>query len=124
MPLGVIHRDVCVAQHIFGIAVVAVAGRDADARGHGNPVAIDIDRCGETCLHPGDDRMDGRGIDVVQQHGKLVTAETSRHVGRPQPVSQALADMRQQTVTGEMAERVVDQLEPIEVEEHDGIPQP
>ena len=56
--LGVVHRDVGVPQHVLGIGVPVLAGRDPDARGHGDTMPVDVDRGGQAGLHPLDDRSD------------------------------------------------------------------
>ncbi len=52
-----------------------------------------------------------------QQHDELVAAETGHDVVGPQHADQALGRGEQQLVAGGVPERVVDDLEPVEVEE-------
>ena len=55
----------------------------------------------------------------VEDEGELVTAEASDGVCGPEAVDETLPDRHQQPVPGHMAERLVDDLEAIEVEEDD-----
>ena len=112
-----IHGDVGVAQHVLGIRVAALAGGDPHAGCDGNAVPVDIDRLGEAGLHPLDDLRHGARREVVEQQCELVSAESCRKVGRPQATAQPMTHLRQQAVAGEVAERVVDELEAVEIEE-------
>ena len=59
-----------------------------------------------------------RGIvDLLQQHDELVAAEPRDDVARAQAFAQARAHLAQQHVAGLVAERVVDDLEAVEVDE-------
>ena len=51
---------------------------------------------------------------------ELVAAEAAERVGRPQDPREARRDREQQVVADLVAERVVDRLEPVEVEVHHG----
>ena len=66
-------------------------------------------------------RRDHRGIlvgtDVAQEHDELVAAEPRDVVLRAHDLAQARCDRAQQAIAGRMAERVVDLLELIEVDE-------
>lgn len=80
---------------------------DVHRRGHG----------GTDALHRG---QDVRGpIGDIQQDGVLVTAEAGDRVGGAHRPLDPAADLTQQDVAGRMAEAVVDQLEPVDVEEQD-----
>ena len=63
-------------------------------------------------------------LDVVQEHGELVAAQARREVARLQRAAQAPGDGLQQLVADRMAERVVDRLEVVEVEEEDRVVAP
>ena len=56
-------------------------------------------------------------VDVRQQHGELIAAESRDAQRLRDSRAQSHADVGQELVTGGMAERVVDVLEPVEVEQ-------
>ncbi|HEX2160445.1 MAG TPA: hypothetical protein VHF88_01325 [Thermoleophilaceae bacterium] len=58
-------------------------------------------------------------VDVLEAEGELVAAEAGDEVGWTQHSAQPLGDGDQQLVAGLVAERVVDQLEVVDVEEGD-----
>ena len=61
-------------------------------------------------------RVLGRFQAVPQQH-ELIAAQARQRVVAPQGAAQALGDRAQQRVAGGVAERIVDQLEAVQVEE-------
>jgi len=76
----------------------------------------------------GDHVRIGVARQVVDQHQELVAAEAADHVPAEigpggvrgaQGAAQAAGDLAQHLVAGLMAQRVVDQLEAVEIEEHD-----
>ena len=81
--LGLEHREVGVAQHVFGIAITKPAVCHADAGAAMNRLALDIERfrkCGEHVLGLG--QGPGLGRDTLDQHHELVTAKAGQHVDR------------------------------------------
>ena len=67
------------------------------------------------------DHVASRGVgDAVEQHGELVAAEARDGVAGAQRATQPARDGDQQLVADVVAERVVDELEAVEVEEQDG----
>ena len=75
-----------------------------------------------------DDRQDlarhrgrlSRLVDLLEQHHEFVAAETRDDVRCAQALPQPCADLAQQHVAGLVAQRVVDDLEPVEVDEQHG----
>ena len=65
---------------------------------------------------------DARGIidigDVLQDDDELVTAQPRHRVGRPHGAAQAVSHFLEQFVADLVTERVVDDLETVEVEKH------
>ncbi len=61
-------------------------------------------------------------VGVRQQDGELVPAHAGQQVARAQRLLQARTDEGQQVVTDGVPEAVVDLLEPVEVDHHDGAP--
>ena len=119
--LGVVHGDVGIAQHVFGVGVPTFARRDADAGRHHDFVTVEVHRSREAFLHALHDRRDRVWLNVVEEYGELITTKPCGEVGFAQPGAQPLSHLRQQLIADEMAERVVDELEAVEVEEHDGV---
>ena len=58
-----------------------------------------------------------RAADVLLEHHELVAAEARHEILRPQHVAQAIGDRAQELVAAGMAERIVDLLELVEVDE-------
>ena len=69
-------------------------------------------------------RDGARVADVVQEHGELVAAQARREVAGLQRAEQAPGDGLQQLVADRVAERVVDRLEVVEVQEEDRVVAP
>ena len=61
-------------------------------------------------------RTGGRAVDVGQQHDELVAAGAGDEVGVTGRVLQALGELQDQRVAGLVAERVVHELEVVQVE--------
>ena len=70
-----------------------------------------------------DARGDGHGggfVDAFHEHRELVAAEARGEVVGAKDGADAPADLAEQRIAGDVAERVVDDLESIDVEEEDG----
>ena len=123
VALGAVHRDVGVAQQLLGAAVVAGArDRDADAgaqrrpsRSAGRSGALSASRmrCGGVRGRPG-----CRRPRAARRTRRRRSAPRCRR--RARCASSRRRDLDQQLVAGGVAERVVDRLEVVEVEEDDG----
>ena len=81
----------------------AVDGVGPGADGHRHPV--------------GDGQGVGFVVDPVAQHHELVAAEAGHEVGGAQHRGEAVGHLHQQGVPAVVAVAVVDQLEPVEIEE-------
>ena len=115
-----IHRDVGVPQHVPGVAADLLDDADAD-RDPDRPPG-ELDRRAERVQQPaGGPQSGARGV-VLDQHRELVPAEPGDHVVRPDRGDQPLGQPDQQPVAGLVPERVVDGLEPIQVEQQQGQP--
>jgi hypothetical protein len=89
-----------------------------DARAHLR--AVDGERLGEGGDDPLGDRHDvALAVEVLAQHDELVTAEARDGVVGPHRHPQPAGGLCQQHVAGGVAQRVVDDLEAVEVDEHD-----
>ena len=99
--------------------------RDAEAGADDDVVVIELERAGQ-CL---EDPLGGLGggldvVHVLQQDRELVAAEARGGVGGTDARRDPLGHLEQHPVTGGVAEAVVDGLEVVEVDEHDGHPDP
>ena len=119
--LGLVHGDVGVAHQLARAVASASAGGDADAGADADRLAAGRHALGERGEDPLGDDDDVLGpVEAVEQHRELVAAEARDGVGRAHARAQALGDRDQQLVADRVAERVVDGLEVVEVDEQDG----
>ena len=117
--LGAIHRVVGVRQQRLGRVAVARKKRDADAGGDEQLRPFDLQRQRDRVEHLLRDLRRGVGrLQIGQQDGELVAAHARDRVLLAQRRLQPRGDRFQQLVAGRMAERVVDDLEAIEIEKH------
>ena len=117
LGLGPVHREVGVAKERLG---VLGAGGDPDARAHVDLAPLDRDRIGERLEDAARGRRRvGRVVDLLDQDGELVAAEARDRVGRAQAGLEAGRDRLEELVAGPVAERVVDRLEVVDVDEED-----
>ena len=117
--LGAVHRHVGVAQDLVDRGARPGRG-DAGAAADDDLGAVDLERQ----LERGDDPMgdgqrlrDRRAADREQR--ELVAAEAGDHVARPELFGDPFGDGDEQLVAGGVTQRVVDDLEVIEVQERD-----
>ena len=119
--LGAVHRRVGVAQQRVGIVLAGPAEAHADAGADVAALAVEDQRLaqglGQAARHP--ERV-ALARDAGQQDGELVAAEAGHDVGRTQHAAQPLGDAAEQAIAGAVAERVVDDLEVVEVDEQHG----
>jgi hypothetical protein len=117
--LHVVHRHVGVLhQHVGVAAVVGVEG-DAGARREVELAALDDVRRPELAQQVLRDRCGvGRIAHFLQHHDELVAAEPRHGVAAAQRPRQPRRHLLEDLVADVVAERVVDVLEPVEVEEH------
>ena len=116
--LGAVHRGVGVAQEVGRIVVGALGERDAEARGDEVVARREHDRLADGLRdalgHP--DRL-ARAVELLAHDQELVAAEPRHGVGRADRIVQPRRERDQQVVARRVAERVVDQLELVEVEQ-------
>ena len=117
--LGREHRDVASRSRRSGVSSSPVGQRDADARGEEHLAGREHERLGENGSHAlGDGEDVAFVLRVVAHDGELVAAEARDRVAGAQDALDALRDHGEQLVAGREAEAVVDDLEVVEVEEH------
>ena len=119
--LGAVHRRVGVAQQRVRIMLAGSAEADANTGGHVAALAVEHERLvqglGQAARHP--ERV-GLAGDAGQQDGELVAAEAGDDVARSQDAAQPLGHAAEEAIAGAVAERVVDDLEVVEVDEQHG----
>ena len=119
--LGAVERHVGVLEQEIGVAAVARRQRDADAGADHHLVAADLEGLGKACDDALGERAGLLGVaQGVLQHHELVAAEAGDDVGAAHGRAQAVGGHAQQLVAAGMAQRVVDLLELVEVDEVDG----
>ena len=119
--LGAIECDVGVAQEVLGLLAEAFGDTDARGDGHRRVARRESERRGHDVEYPlghhlGSDR---EGL-TVDQDDELVTSEPSDGVAVAQDAGQALGHENEELVARGVAERVIDVLEVVEVEEEGG----
>ena len=119
-PLDVVHRDIGVLdQHLFRLARLRVQG-DPDAGAHEQLVPVDHERRVQAVQDLGGDHdhIVLRAY-LGQQQGELIPAKAGQGVAPAQAALQALGHGLEQPVAHGVAERVVHDLETVQIEEHD-----
>src|SRR5688572_22674000 len=98
------------------------ADGDADAHRRIDFLAKEVERNRQRLLNA---RGHGTGLFftgyIVEQHRKLVSTNTAEHIVLSQASLDAMRDLDQQLISTRVAETVVDQLEPIDVEQQHSI---
>ena len=121
--LGPVHRRVGVADERFRVVTVRRIDGDADARRDEELAAVDpegiVDRFADL---PGDLGRVFFGGDARDEERELVAAEARDRVALADVLLDALGDLAEQLVADGVAQRVVDDLEAVEVEEEHGEP--
>ena len=116
--LRVIHRDVRVLQELLGIVRIVGIDADADRGRHVDVVLLDLERLGDGVEQLPRDPSQHRGlVEVLDDDHELVAAEPGQEVGVAQRGGERRAHALQELVADPVAERVVDVLEAVEVDE-------
>ncbi len=118
LGLRAVHRDVGIAQEILGLAIARRGDCDADARRGEHFLVGEADRR----VQHVDQALRGKRrvfvvLDVGEQHRELIAAEARDDIARLQAIGDAAADFLEQFIAEQMADRVVDDLEAVEIEE-------
>ena len=117
--LGPVHRRVGVAQQRRGIN--PLAGDDhADAGRHDQVPAFHGDGRGHGPTQAVGEPQGFVGVVYLRQYDELVTPEAGHGVFGPEGIAERLPDRDEHGVAGGVVHPVVDELEPVEVHEHDG----
>ena len=117
--LRVVHRDVRLAEQRLRAGFES-RERDADARGNAHLGAAEVEGQVEVLDQRGRQEFhlaDGR--DALEQDREFIAAQARHRVGEARRFHQALRNRLQQPVADIVAERIVDALEIVQVDEHD-----
>jgi diguanylate cyclase (GGDEF)-like protein/PAS domain S-box-containing protein len=117
--LGHVHGDIRAPQQLFGERNPRLAEGDADARADHHLPPVNAQRLMQGRMDPVDDGQRFRQIAIVEQDGELVAPEPGDRVTCPDTPGQPLRHRDQDRIAGTVAERVVDPLEVIQVDEDD-----
>jgi hypothetical protein len=115
--LGLIHREIRVAQQAIGILAVIGRQGDADAYVDGDRMAVQHKRRLQRSLDIACDVCRACGVSPCQQNCELISAQTSHQTIGQDGLAETLADLLQQAVANLMSQGVVNFLEAIEVEQ-------
>ena len=119
--LGLVHRRVGLLDQVFRLAAVGGEGRDPDAGRHEDVVLAQGHRVAEYVQDlAGDLRGMKLVVQVGEQHPELIAAQPGGRVALAQNRREVIGDAAQQPVAGRMAQRVVHELEAVEVDVEDG----
>ena len=119
VPLGAVHRDVRVAQQLLGRGWLS--RRDPDARRHAHTsllVRTELEGMLERFEQAlGDQLGTGRQRELLGDHDELVAAEAPQRIDVAHHALEPRGDSPQQLIADAVAERVVDALEVVDVDE-------
>ena len=120
LRLGAVEGEVGVLEQRVRVLPVLREQGDADAGGDMHLVAVELERGGERAQDLG---RQGRGVGGLRELGlhqrELVAAEPGQGVAGADRARDPAGHRAQQLVADRMAERVVDLLEAVEIEEED-----
>ena len=117
LGLGGVHRDLGVLKQRIDIGVAAGRRHEADARRHRQRQSADLDLGGDDVAQTPQRLL--RVGDVAEDETELISAQPGDGVTRPHVGVDALGQSREELVPASMAERVVDVLEVVEVDDRD-----
>jgi hypothetical protein len=115
--LGTVEREIGLHHHGFGSGDLRRIAGNPDAGRDAHFVAVDRIRGGDDFSDRGRQRPCRRQIgDIGLQHREFVSAEARHQILLPHGVLDAIGDLAKQSVTGRMAEGIVDVLKMVEIE--------
>ena len=118
--LGLVERKVGMLQQF--VAIGAIFGRDGNAHrgGDGQVMAADFEIAGKNAGDVARDHFRLDAADAGADQHELVAAETRDMAAPVERTGQPFGHLAQKLVADDMAQRVVDFLEPVEVHPQDG----
>ena len=118
--LGLVERQIGIGDQLVDVLAVVGRDRDAGAGGDVQDMVLDRERLGEPLEHRLDDLAHDQRIAASgKDRDELVAAETAHLAAVAGDLHQPLSDLDQELVAGRMAERIVDVLEAVEIEQGD-----
>ena len=116
--LGEVHRHVGILGQRLHVATIRRVHGDADAGRGVALVAAQLQGLAEHRQQVAGDAFDVIALgDLLQNDDEFVAAEPRHDVARAQGAAQPAGDFHQQHVAGVVAQRIVDHLEPVEIDE-------
>ncbi len=121
--LGLVHGGVGVLEQRVHVLAVTGSDGDADARLHRKQTPGDAEWLGEHLQHAlGEVGGLLLALDLVEEDGELVSSHPGQGVARPERRLQTAHDRLKEMVADGVTEAVVDALEAVQVDEHEGQP--
>ena len=114
-----VHRDVGLLEQLVDRGGVRREARDPDASVDDQRAIAEEKRLLEILEDLARGQLRTRDVRDRQQHGELVAAEPRHGVGLPQCPPQSSGHLLQHAIARVMPQRVVDLLEPVEVEDEE-----
>jgi hypothetical protein len=115
--LSAIHRDVRIAQQIFGRPAIGRAQSDTDARRRVDLVFAERERRRQGRQEAlGDVHGTGLVGNLFDEHGEFIAAQPRERIAGTQTPLEAPCDRDQQEIAGHVTQRVVHELEAVAVE--------
>ena len=118
--LRVVHRRIGIAQELVG-RDVRLRDADADARVNDDGLPFDYDRHAQCVLRTFCNRGDFRFPARRHEEREFVAMKAGEHVARPNHIEETPCDRHEHVVACGVPERVVYELEAIEVDQHHGL---
>ena len=120
LALGSVHGGVGIAQQLVGAFALALGQADAQAGGNEDLPTREGKRWGQDVDDALCQAIGSVGfLQVLEQDGELVAAQTGRGVAGSQAALQAGGHRDEQLVADRVAQAVIDGLEPVEVQQQD-----
>jgi len=121
--LAMIHGELGVLEHLLGALWLPVGKRDPDRGGHENLAVVERDGCAQIFAHGFGEGDDALGVALRNQDQRiLITGKPRQRVLRLQQPPQAARQGQQDRIADRNPERIVDLLEAVEIDQHDGRP--
>ena len=119
MLLGPVHRGVGVSEQRLGRATVR--DRDPDAGGDDGLETVEVERVARDAQQPVGERVGVLdAVELLADDDELVAAEPGDEITGAQRLVEAATHLDEEAVSGVVADAVVEDLEPVEVEEEHG----
>jgi hypothetical protein len=120
--LGLVHRDVGLAHEAVHLEGVLWAGGDADAALDVDAHLVELERQPQRRERPVRNLQGLLSVGPGQDNGELVAAQPREQVVLAQDRQGSRSDLRQQGVPVVVAQRVVDLLKPVEIQDQQRAP--